>query len=308
MKKDTRNITTINSVSDLHKLFALPKPMHPLITLVDHLVQPPVHIEDGQQIVLNFYNISIKRNFQGHINYGRRYYDFDKGTMTFVAPNQVISCDNDEERSRDGWSLMFHPDLIRNYPLNKTIKNYGFFSYDVHEALHISEEEDLFVENLALNIEKEYRSRIDNYSANVIVSTLELLLNYCNRFYNRQFITRKTANNDLLFRFDDVLTNYFKDNSKHGLPTVNVLAQELNVSQSYLSDMLRTVTGQNAQQHIHNRLIEEAKTILTSTNKSVSEIAFLLGFEYPQSFNKLFKKKTDLSPLEFRQSFNLNKN
>lgn len=305
MKKDQGNPMIINSIADLHRLMGLPKPMHTLITLVDHRLPSSVRMEEQQNLILNFYNISIKRNFRGHVKYGRNYYDFDKGTMTFAAPNQVIACDSEEERSKDGWSLMFHPDLIRKYPLAKSIKNYGFFAYDVHEALHLSDEEDSLIENLASNIEKEYRSRVDSYSADVIVSTLGLLLNYCNRFYNRQFITRKTTNNDLLLRFDNILLKYFKGDSKSGLPSVNLIAQELNVSQSYLSDMLRAVTGQNAQQHIHNRLIEDAKTILTSTDKSVAEIAFLLGFEYPQSFNKLFKKKTNQSPLKFRQSFDL---
>lgn len=308
MKKLEKNIKIVNSVSELHKLLALPSPVHTLITLIDHRSEPPVPAEDIQHMVFNFYNITIKRNFQGHIQYGRKYYDFDKGTMTFAAPNQVITVDNDEQRSRDGWSLLFHPDLIRSYPLSRTIKNYGFFSYDVHEALHVSDEEDQLIENLVCVIKKEYQSRIDQFSADVLVSSLELLLNYCNRFYNRQFITRKMASNELLSRFDNLLSKHFNDDSKADLLTVNVLAQQLNVSPSYLSDMLRTVTGQNAQQHIHNKLIEKAKDILSSTDKSVSEIAYTLGFEYPQSFNKLFKKKTDLSPLEFRQSFGWHNN
>ncbi|RYE25450.1 MAG: AraC family transcriptional regulator [Sphingobacteriaceae bacterium] len=307
MKKE-KNIKTVNSVSELHKLLALAQPVHTLITLIDHRNEPAVPTQDLKQFKFNFYNITIKRNFQGNIGYGRKYYDFDKGTMTFSAPNQLITIDNDEQRSRDGWSLLFHPDLIRSYPLSRTIKNYGFFSYNVHEALHVSEEEDQLIENLVLSIKKEYQSRIDSFSADVLVSSLELLLNYCNRFYNRQFITRKMASSDLLSRFDEVLSKHFNDDSKIDLLTVNVLAQQLNVSQSYLSDMLRSVTGHNAQQHIHNKLIEKAKDILSSTNSSVSEIAYSLGFEYPQSFNKLFKKKTDLSPLEFRQSFGWNNN
>jgi AraC family transcriptional activator of pobA len=224
--------------------------------------------------------------------------------MTFSAPNQIIAIDQGEERDNDGWSLLFHPDLIRNYPLGKSIKKYGYFAYEVNEALHLSDEEDQLIENLVRNIEKEYQSRIDSFSADVIVSNLELLLNYCNRFYGRQFVTRKMANNDLLSKFENSLSKYFDDNERSGLPTVNSLAEQLNVSASYLSDMLRTVTGQNTQQHIHNKLIEKAKDILTTTNLSVSEIAFRLGFEHPQAFNKLFKNKTSLSPLAFRHSFN----
>ncbi len=304
MKKEAINIKTINSVSELHRLLSLPKPSHPLITLINHSDVSTISDENKERLLLNFYNISIKRSFQGQMKYGKNYYDFDEGTMSFVAQNQVIAIDEDENRNKDGWSLLFHPDLIRNYPLGKTIKNFGFFNYEVNEALHLSEEEEKLVEGLIQNIEKEYQSRVDTFSQDVMVSNLELLLNYCNRFYNRQFTTRKMANNDLLSKFENLLSNYFDDNSKRGLPTVTNLAEQLNLSPSYLSDMLRTVTGQNTQQHIHNKLIEKAKDILTTTNLSISEIAFELGFEYPQSFSKLFKTKGGVSPLEYRKSFN----
>jgi AraC family transcriptional regulator, transcriptional activator of pobA len=304
MKKEDKQITIVNSVSELHRLLSLPKPLHPLVTLINHSDVKVLDHENKERLILNFYNISIKKSFQGQMKYGKNYYDFDEGTMSFVSPNQVIGIDDDEDRNKNGWSLLFHPDLIRNYPLGKTIKNYGFFSYEVNEALHLSEQEETMIDNLVRNIEVEYKSRIDNYSSDVIVSNLELLLNYCNRFYNRQFVTRKVANNDLLMKFEHILSKYFEDSDKTSLPTVQNLAKELNISTSYLSDMLRTVTGQNAQQHIHNKLIEKAKDILTTTNLSVSEIAYQLGFEYPQSFNKLFKSKTDLTPLEFRNSFN----
>ena len=187
----------------------------------------------------------------------------------------------------------------------KTIKNYGFFSYSVNEALHLSAEEETTIEAIVQNIQKEINSRLDNFSQDVIVSNLELLLSYSNRFYNRQFITRKMATNDLLTNFESILDNYLSDNLGLTLPTVEKLATELNVSSSYLSDMLRSATGQNTQQHIHNKLIEKAKEKLsTCTNLSVSEIAYELGFEHSQSFSKLFKTKTNLSPLEFRRSFN----
>lgn len=203
-----------------------------------------------------------------------------------------------------GWSLIFHPDLIRQYPLSKTIKNYGFFSYAANEALHLSEEEEKTTETLVQNIQKEISSRIDNFSQDVIVSNIELLLSYCNRFYNRQFITRKMASNDLLINFESILGHHFANNSDLTLPTVEKLASELSVSSAYLSDMLRNITGRNTQQHIHEKLIEKAKEILTTTGLTVSEIAYQLGFEYPQSFSKLFKNKTGLTPLEFRASFN----
>ena len=302
--KEEFTIEVINSVSELHRILSLPKPFHPLITLINHNDVKTIDSQERQRIVLNFYNISIKKSFQGQFKYGKNYYDFDEGIMSFVGPNQVIAIDEDENRNKDGWSLLFHPDLIRNYPLGKSIKNYGFFAYEVHEALHLSDEEEKLIENLIRNIQKEYQSRVDNFSQDVIVSNLELLINYCNRFYNRQFVTRRMASTDLLSKFESALSNYFNDNLKTGLPTVTILAKQLNVSPSYLSDMLRNVTGQNTQQHIHNKLIEKAKDILITTNMTVSEIAFQLGFEHSQSFNKLFKSKNGISPLKFRNSFN----
>jgi AraC family transcriptional regulator, transcriptional activator of pobA len=304
MKKEQPTSRTINSISELHRLLTLPKPLHPLITLINHTDTKMIDHEQNERLIFNFYNISIKRSFQGQMKYGKSYYDFDEGTMSFISPNQVISIDEDENRNKDGWSLLFHPDLIRNYPLGKSIRNYGFFSYEFNEALHLSEQEEKTIEDLVRNIQEEYESRIDDFSSDVIVSNLDLLLTYCNRFYNRQFITRKNANNDLLTQFENLLKRHFDNPVQHSLPTVNSLAGELNISPAYLSDMLRTVTGQNTQQHIHACMIEKAKEKLTTTNLSVSEIAYELGFEYPQSFSKLFKLKTNLSPLQFRQSFN----
>ncbi len=304
MEKSQRNIQTINSVSELHRLMSLPKPLHPLITFIDHSQVTSVRDKEKPNLLLNFYNISIKRSFQGQLKYGKNHYDFDEGTMSFIAPNQVIGIDNEDNRNKDGWSLLFHPDLIREYQLGKIIKNYGFFSYSVNEALHLSDEEEKTVEAIVQNIQKEINARLDNFSQDVIVSNLELLLSYCNRFYSRQFITRKMATNDLLTNFERILDNYFANNADMTLPTVEKLASELNVSSSYLSDMLRSLTGQNTQQHIHNKLIERAKEILITTDLTVSEIAYQLGFEYSQSFSKLFKSKTNLTPIEYRHSYN----
>ncbi|WP_317192644.1 helix-turn-helix domain-containing protein [Flavobacterium geliluteum] len=304
MKNTEQNIKKIVSVKELHTFMGLPSPLNPLITIIDHAQTQKNNLPSSQKLLLDFYNISIKRSFKGKLKYGKNRYDFDDGTMSFIAPNQIISVDNEEDRNTDGWSLLFHPDLIRQYPLGKAIKNYGFFSYGVNEALHLSEEEEKTLEALVQNIQKEINSRLDNFSQDVIVSNLELLLSYCNRFYNRQFITRKMATNDLLTNFEHLLENYFSDNSDLKLPTVEKLATELHVSSSYLSDMLRNLTGQNTQQHIHDKLIEKAKEILTTTNLTVSEIAYHLGFEYPQSFSKLFKTKTNLTPIEYRQSYN----
>jgi len=304
MKNTEQNIKKINSVKELHSYMGLPSPLNPLITIIDHSQTQNKSQESDQKLLLDFYNISIKRSFKGKLKYGKNHYDFDDGTMSFIAPNQILSVDNEEDRNRDGWSLLFHPDLIRQYPLGKAIKSYGFFSYTVNEALHLSDEEEKTIEVIIQNIQKEINARLDLFSQDVIVSNLELLLSYCNRFYSRQFLTRKMATNDLLTKFEIKLDHYFNDNSKLVLPTVEKLATELNVSSHYLSDMLRNITGQNTQQHIHEKLIEKAKEILTSTNFTVGEIAYQLGFEYTQSFSKLFKSKTNLTPSEYRHSYN----
>ena len=304
MKETALNIRKINSIKELHSFLGLPSPLNPLLTIIDHSKTQNNKQHTNQKLLLDFYNISIKRSFKGKLKYGKNVYDFDDGTMSFIAPNQIISVDSKEERNIDGWSLLFHPDLIRQYPLGKAIKNYGYFSYTVNEALHLSDEEDKTIEVIIKNIQREIDSRLDNFSQDVIVSNLELLLSYCNRFYSRQFITRKMATNDLLSNFENILDKYFTFNSGLPIPTVEKLAAELNVSSSYLSDMLRNLTGQNTQQHIHEKLIEKAKGILTTTNFTVSEIAYQLGFEYPQSFSKLFKSKTNLTPLEYKSSFN----
>lgn len=304
MKLQELNIKKIISIKELHSFMGLPSPLNPLLTIIDHSQTQHSKQSNSQKLLLDFYNISIKRSFKGKLKYGKNQYDFDDGTMSFIAPNQIISIDNEEDRNSDGWSLLFHPDLIRQYPLGKAIKNYGFFSYDVNEALHLSDEEEKTIESILQNIQKEINSRLDNFSQDVMVASLELLLSYSNRFYSRQFITRKMATNDLLSNFERILDKHFTLNSDLPIPTVEKIATELHVSPSYLSDMLRNLTGQNTQQHIHEKLIEKAKEILTTTNFTVSEIAYQLGFEYPQSFSKLFKSKTNVSPLEFRQSFN----
>jgi len=302
MKKIEQNIEKVSSIKELHTFLGLSSPLNPLITIIDHAQMKILH--QTQKLLFEFYNATIKKNFKGVLKYGKTNYDFDEGTMSFLAPGQIISIDKEEVNKSVGWSLIFHPDLIRQYPLSKTIKNYGFFSYATNEALHLSEEEEKTIETLVQNIQKEISSRIDNFSQDVIVSNIELLLSYCNRFYNRQFITRKMASNDLLINFESILEHHFANNSDLTLPTVEKLAGELSVSSAYLSDILRNITGRNTQQHIHEKLIEKAKEILTTTGLTVSEIAYQLGFEYPQSFSKLFKNKTGLTPLEFRASFN----
>jgi len=202
--------------------------------------------------------------------------------------------------------LLFHPDFLATYPLAKKIKDYGFFSYSVNEALHLSEKERVIITSVFKNINDELQNRIDDYSHDLIISHVETLLNYSNRFYRRQFITRKVVSSNLLQKLEEILEDYFRNERTltQGIPTVQFLAENLNITPGYLSDMLRSLTGQNAQQHIHNKLVEKAKEKISTTNLTISEIAYQLGFMHPSSFNKLFKSKTNLSPLEFRQSFN----
>ncbi|MDP9960758.1 helix-turn-helix domain-containing protein [Chryseobacterium lathyri] len=296
----------INSVSELHKLMRLPKPKHPLVSLINYNDVQYDAIDSSVKAILNFYTVSIKHNADCKFNYGQNYYDFDEGVLAFMEPGQIASGTQEGNIKADGWLLVFHPDLIRNYPIGKNIKNYGFFSYAINEALHLSESEETMLGEIFKNIEKEYNHSIDQFSQDVMVSQIELLLNYSNRFYNRQFITRKTATSDLLTKMENLLDEYFESDKivESGLPTVHFFAEKLNLSPNYLSDMLRTITGQSTQQHIHNKLIEKAKEALATTNLSVSEIAYQLGFEHPQSFSKLFKTKMNVSPIEYRASFN----
>jgi AraC family transcriptional activator of pobA len=305
MKTTAHQPVLFNSISELHRALGLPKPLHPLISLVDYSNIKADTADLGKGMLFNFFKISFKKNFSGKIKYGQSYYDFDEGGLSFVSPNQLISTAEDEG-DYSGYTLLVHPDFIRAFPLGTKIKDYGFFSYSVAEALFLSQKEKEVITGLFKNISMELESAIDLISQEVVVSQLELLLNYSKRFYNRQFITRKAASSDLLLKAEQLLDSYFHAEKPllNGLPSVREIAEELNVSSHYLSDMLRSLTGHNTQQHIHNRLIDKAKDLLSTTNLTVAEVAYKLGFEHPQSFNKLFKSKAKVSPLEFRQSFN----
>lgn len=294
----------LNSVSELHQLLHLPKPKHPLFSLVDNSLLTIDSALQMQSIVLEFYGVSYKKSLTGKFGYGQGYYDFDEGGMIFTAPHQVIGTHSNVDFS--GYTIFMHPDFIQGYPLATTIRKYGFFNYDTNEALHLSETERDTILGIFRNIENELNTSIDETSQDVLVSYLEVLLNYSQRFYKRQFITRKVVNNDLLTQMERLLNDYFSKDIAltKGLPTVEYLAEQMHVSARYLSDMLRSLTGLNARNHIHDKLIEKAKEYLSTTNMSVSEIAYQLGFERPQSFNKIFKQKTELSPLEFRETFN----
>lgn len=305
MEKKRNNPVKISSISQLHQLLQLPKPLHPMLSVVDNTTMSLSTELISSPFLFDFYKISYKYSTNGKIGYGQGYYDFNEGGMMFTAPNQLIFIEEDAEAKYYGYTLFFHPDFIRNYPLGKNIKKYGFFSYNTNEALHLSDKEKDKIIGILDNINNELHTAIDEISQDVIVSYMEVLLNYSNRFYKRQFITRKTVNNDLLSHLEQILDAYFNDEKglNNGLPTVEYLAGQLHVSSRYLSDMLRTLTGQGAQQHIHEKLIEKAKEKLSTTNLSVSEIAYELGFEHSQSFSKLFKAKTKQSPNEFKQSF-----
>ncbi|WP_428331545.1 helix-turn-helix domain-containing protein [Mucilaginibacter sp.] len=307
MKKEENVPYKFDSLSDAHRAFGLPKPLHPLISLINSANTQIDFNAHPHSHVLNFYKISYKEKLSGKLKYGQNYYDFDEGGLLFAAPNQIIGSNNENEtRECSLYTLLIHPDFFWNYPLAKNIKNYGFFSYSTYEALHLSDQEKATIISIFKIMEEELSSRIDDFSQDVMISQIELLLNYANRFYKRQFITRKAVGSDLLQKLEEILNEYF-NNAKsltQGIPTVQYLSEKLNISPSYLSDMLRSLTGQNAQQHIHYQLIEKAKEKLSTTNLSVSEVAYQLGFEHPQSFSKLFKTKTNLSPLEFRRTFN----
>jgi AraC family transcriptional activator of pobA len=305
MKKEANSPHRFDSISAAHKAFGLEKPRHPLISLIHGPHQLATAGQLSPQHVLGFYKISYKPKLSGKLKYGQGYYDFDEGGLLFAAPGQLVGGSDNEAATCSDFTLLIQPDFLIGYPLMKAIRQYGFFSYSANETLHLSDQEKATIMAVFRFIEDELNARTDDFSQDVIISQIELLLNYSNRFYKRQFITRKAHNNELLQKLEELLENYFNNEMalSRGLPSVQFLADECNLSSSYLSDMLRALTGRSAQQLIHDKLIEKAKEKLSATSLSVSEVAFALGFEHPQSFSKFFKAKTDQSPLEFRRSF-----
>lgn len=294
----------IKTISELHRLRGLPKPEHPLISVVDYASMTP---GDYPPATMDFYSVAVKRGV-GKLFYGQQQYDFDEGVLYFLAPNQVLRSNPDAAtaQERSGWILYFHPDFFWNTPLAKTIRQYEFFDYSVHEALFLSQKEEGVIHGIIQNIKQEYHSNIDQFSQNIIISQIETLLNYSKRFYERQFITRKVGNHQVLGQLENLLEDYFSSGNAgvKGLPGVQFISETLNVSPGYLSGLLKSLTGKSTQEHIHEKLIEKAKEKLSTTNLSVSEIAYELGFEHSQSFSKLFKGKTRQSPKEFRAAFN----
>jgi AraC-like DNA-binding protein len=289
------------SISELTRELGMAKPLHPLVALVNYDTTKISHEYAGRGILIDFYKISFKKNFNGQVKYGQGYYDFEEGGLAFLAPNQLVTMPG-EGASYEGYALYFHADLLRNYQLGKNISQYGFFAYAVSEALFLSDKEKGVIAGLFENIAAELDNNTDAFSQDVLVSQIELLLNYSNRFYNRQFLTRKAIHHDLIAEMDSYLAARFAKRES-GIPSVLEVATHLQVSPRYLTDMLKSLTGQNAQQHIHDRLINNAKLILSTTRLTIAEVAYQLGFEHPQSFNKLFKRHANISPGSFRKSF-----
>lgn len=305
MKTEMPKVSKLESVSEIHHMLGLPGPVHPLISLMDanygqvDLSRLPV------SYVLGFYKISFITKLGGKFRYGQGYYDFDEGSMLFTAPNQIIGSTEDY-KNNSGYSLIIHPDFLHGHPLAMEIKQYGFFSYATNEALHLSEQEKTTILSIYEIIRDELNSRIDDFSREVIIAQIQLLLSYAKRFYKRQFLTRQVVTNNLLQQLENILNTYFEEEKPVllGIPTVQHLAEQLNYTPNYLSDMLRSLTGLNAQQHIHQNLIERSKELLSATNLTISEVAYKLGFGHPQSFSRLFKIKTRVSPVQFRSTFN----
>jgi len=303
------------TIREFHQFRQLPAPEHPLISVREVELAKQLPAKESMSWCYDFFCIGLKRvclspNIK--FRYGQQPYDFDEGIISFVAPNQLLSLSIDteeeeiEEIKHSGWILLIHPDFLWNTPLAKTIKKYDFWNYSLHESLFLSAKEETTIINIFQNIQQEYHANIDQFSKQIIISQIESLLNYSDRFYHRQFITREKVNHYILEKLETLLTDYFnsEDLINKGLPTVQFVSEKLNVSPNYLRGLLKVLTGQNTQQHIHDKLIEKAKEKLSTTELSISEIAYELGFEHLQSFSKLFKAKTNTSPLEFRDSFN----
>jgi AraC family transcriptional activator of pobA len=298
-------VNEIKSVAHFHQLCGLHNPTHPMVSVVnfEDFIWDEANKDFWKHCTYNLYTVSIKKDVTSKVHYGQTQYDFNDGILAATAPKQIFSLNNVENVKLKGYKLIFHSDFIKGYQLAKHIHKYGFFSYSSNKALFLSDKEEQIVLNLFNSIEQECQNNTDQFSQDVLIANIELLLVYIDRYYNRQFMTRKNISDDTLSKTEEFLNNYFETELTQ-LPTVQHIANQLNLSPTYLSDLLKNLTGLTAQQHIHEKLIEKAKELLSTSNLSVSEIAYKLGFEFPQSFNKLFKKKTDLTPLEFKKTFN----
>ena len=298
-----KEIIRIKSISEVHDFYGFEKPKHPLVSVLPIDDRMTNYDYGDATYAFDFYQVSLKIGISGSMIYGRNSYDFKEGTLTFIKPNQVVKVENSEDiQGSSGWTLLFHPDLIRRSELGRTIDKFSFFNYEVHEALHLSDDEKKSLTELVQKIEKEYNQNIDKHSQELIIANIEMLLKYSKRYYDRQFYTRTNLNKDLISKFEKVMTKYYQSDSpnQHGVLTVRYCADTLNMSSNYLGDLIKNETGRSAKDHIHDYIIEKAKTTIVGSNETITEIAYNLGFEYPQSFNKLFKAKTGMSPREYR--------
>ncbi|MEM1219366.1 MAG: helix-turn-helix transcriptional regulator [Bacteroidota bacterium] len=297
-------IIRIKSISQVHEFYGYEKPKHPLVTvlLIDERM---TEFEYGdQKYIFDFFQISLKEGINGSMSYGRNSYDFEEGTLTFIKPNQVVQVENTHDyKGRAGWTLIFHPDLLRKSALGRTIEDYSFFNYDVHEALHLSEEEKGSLTSLVEKIELEYQYNIDKHSQDLIIANIEMLLKYCKRYYDRQFYTRSNLSKDLIAKFEQVMREYYASDKPQelGVLSVKYCANVLAMSSNYLGDLIKAETGRNAKDHIQDYIVEKAKTLIIGSKQTMQEIAYQLGYEYPQGLNRLFKAKTGMSPRQYRK-------
>lgn len=291
-------VVSINTVTEYNNQVGM-ETLHPLVSIVDfEKVEPFCNF----RMQLGVYAVFLKESKCGNMTYGCNTYDYEEGTLLFIAPGQVYGVVNQEKKRYVGKALIFHPDLILGTALGKNIKDYTFFSYQVNEALHLSARERAIITDCLDKISYELEHAIDTHSKTLIVSYLELFLNYCKRFYERQFVTRSNVNKDVLSRFEKILDDYFSSDKaiESGLPSVRYCAEKLYLSSNYLGDLLKKETGKSAQEHIQLKMIEVAKEKIFDQSKSISEIAYELGFKYPQHFTRMFKKEVGMSPLEYR--------
>ena len=302
-----RHFKTLSAYFDYIRL---PCPEHPMLSVLISKGEGflPCPKESSPPITNECYNISLKKVVKGEMNYGRTKYDFTNGAMVFIAPRQVMEWESSLIMQNKGFSITFHEDFLKGTELAHQIKKYGFFSYSVNEALHLSPKEEKQVEAIIANIEMEYHNNQDKFTKDIIISQLSTLLKYANRFYERQFLNREQLSNSLLEQFNQHLNTYFESGQleEKGVPSIEQLATHLSVSQRYLSDTLKKETGKTTTEHVQLFLIDEAKNILLQPHKSISEVAYELGFEYPQYFSRLFKKKEGVSPSEFREQYRMN--
>ncbi len=298
-----KQIISIKNISEIHDLLGIEKPKHPLVSVLPIDEKMTSFNYGDATYIFDLFQISLKSGIKGSMSYGRNSYDFREGMMVFMKPNQAIKIDNNETASHhSGWTLLFHPDLIRKSVLGKEIENYTFFKYEVNEALHLSDEEKKTVTEIVYKIEQEYNLNIDKHSQELIIANIELLLKYCKRYYDRQFFTRTNLNKDIVSSFEQVVQDYYQTDKplKLGVLSVSHCAKTLNMSANYLGDLLKNETGKSAKELIQEYVIDKAKTKIIGSNETMSQIAYSLGFEYPQSFNKIFKAKTGMSPSDYR--------